>query len=142
MSRKGANWRNAFKSGNVILRKVQMISIVDDDESVRESTKALVRSLGYAARAFASAEEFLGSDPDGTNCLIVDVQMKGLSGVELQDRLKAEGRRIPIIFITAFADDGTRSHVLEAGAIGFLRKPFSDDKLIHCLDSALAQYEC
>ena len=119
-----------------------MISIVDDDESVRESTKALVRSLGYAARAFASAEEFLGSNPDGTSCLIVDVQMEGLSGVELQDRLKAEGRRIPIIFVTAFADDGTRSHVLEAGAIGLLRKPFSDDKLIHCIDSALAQYEC
>ena len=119
-----------------------MISIVDDDESVRELTKALVRSLGYTARTFASAEEFLGSDPDSTSCLIVDIQMKGLSGVELQDRLKAEGRRIPIIFITAFADERTRSHVLEAGAIGFLRKPFSDDKLIHCIDSALAQYEC
>jgi FixJ family two-component response regulator len=119
-----------------------MISIVDDDESVRESTKALVRSLGYAARAFASAEEFLGSDPDDTSCLIVDVQMKGLSGLELQERLKAENRRIPIIFITAFADEGARSHVLEAGAIGFLRKPFSDEKLIHCIDSALAQYDC
>ena len=68
--------------------------------------------------------------------------MKGLSGVELQDRLKAEGRRIPIIFITAFADDGMRSHVLEFGAIGFLRKPFSDEKLINCIDSALAQYDC
>ena len=119
-----------------------MISIVDDDESVRESTKALVRSLGYAARAFASAEEFLNSNPDDTSCLILDVQMEGLSGVELQERLIAEGRRTPIIFITAFADEGTRSHVLNSGAIGFLRKPFSDDKLIHCIDSALAQYEC
>ena len=106
------------------------------------STRALVRSLGYAARAFASAEEFLSSDPDGTSCLIVDVQMKGLSGVELQDRLKAEGRQIPIIFITAFTDDGTSSRVLESGAIGFLRKPFSDEKLIHCIDSALARYDC
>jgi FixJ family two-component response regulator len=142
MSRKGGSWRNVLKSGNVILRKGQMISIVDDDESVRESTKALVRSLGYGARAFGSAEEFLSSDPDDTSCLILDVQMKGLSGVELQDRLKAEGRRIPIIFITAFADDGMRSHVLESGAIGFLRKPFSDEKLINCIDSALAQYDC
>ena len=82
-----------------------MISIVDDDESVRESTKALVRSLGYAARAFASAEEFLNSNPDDTSCLILDVQMEGLSGVELQERLIAEGRRTPIIFVTAFADD-------------------------------------
>ena len=77
------------------------------------STKALVRSLGYAARAFASAEEFLNSNPDDTSCLILDVQMEGLSGVELQERLIAEGRRTPIIFITAFADDGTRSHVLD-----------------------------
>ena len=75
-----------------------MISIVDDDESVRESTKALVRSLGYAARTFASAEEFLNSNPDDTSCLILDVQMEGLSGVELQERLIAEGRRTPIIF--------------------------------------------
>ena len=111
-----------------------MISIVDDDESVRESTKSLVRSLGYAARAFASAEEFLNSNPDDTSCLILDVQMEGLSGVELQKRLIAEGRRTPIIFITAFADDGTRNHVIDSGAIGFLRKPFSDDKLIHCID--------
>ena len=119
-----------------------MISIVDDDESVRELTKALVRSLGYAARTFASAEEFLGSNPDNTSCLILDMQMKGLSGVELQERLKAEGRRTPIIFVTAFPDDRMRDHALGAGAIGFLRKPFSDEKLIHCIDSALAQYDC
>jgi FixJ family two-component response regulator len=120
------------------LSKSPLISIVDDDESVRESTKALVRSLGYAARAYASAEEFLGSDPDNTTCLIVDVQMKGLSGVELQERLIAEGRRTPIIFVTAFPDEQVRSRVLRAGALGFLRKPFSEDKLTSCLDSALA----
>ena len=119
-----------------------MISIVDDDESVRELTKALVRSLGYAARAFASAEEFLNSNPDDTSCLILDVQMEGLSGVELQERLIAEGRRTPIIFVTAFPDERIRDHALGAGAIGFLRKPFSDEKLIHCIDSALAQYDC
>jgi FixJ family two-component response regulator len=119
-----------------------MISIVDDDESVRESTKALVRSLGYAARAFASAEEFLNSNPDDTSCLILDVQMEGLSGVELQERLIAEGRRTPIIFVSAFTDERIRDRALGAGAIGFLRKPFSDEKLIHCIDSALAQYDC
>ena len=79
-----------------------MISIVDDDESVRESTKALVRSFGYNARVFASAEDFLDANLDDTSCLILDVQMKGLSGVELQKLLIAQGRRTPIIFVTAF----------------------------------------
>ena len=117
-----------------------MISIVDDDEFVRESTKALVRSLGYNARAFASAEEFLESNLDDTSCLILDVQMKGLSGVELQELLIAQGRHTPIIFVTAFPDERTRNDVLNAGAIGFLSKPFSDDKLTRCLDTALANY--
>ena len=85
------------------------------------------------ARAFASAEEFLNSNPDDTSCLILDVQMEGLSGVELQERLIAEGRRTPIIFVTAFPDERIRDHALGAGAIGFLRKPFSDEKLIHCI---------
>ena len=117
-----------------------MISIVDDDESVRESTKALVRSLGYSARTFASAEEFLDSDLDETSCVILDVQMKGQSGVELLERLIAEGRHTPVIFITAFPDERTRNYVLDAGAIGFLRKPFSDEKLTRCLDTALADH--
>ena len=132
----------AIRSAGQELSKTPMISIVDDDESVRESTKALVRSLGYAARTFASAEEFLNSNPDDTSCLILDVQMEGLSGVELQERLIAEGRRTPIIFVSAFPDERIRDHALGAGAIGFLRKPFSDEKLIHCIDSALAQYDC
>ena len=117
-----------------------MITIVDDDEFVRELTKALVRSLGYSARTFASAEEFLELNPDETSCLILDVQMKGLSGVELLERLIAEGRQTPVIFVTAFPDERIRDHVLDAGAIGFLRKPFSDEKLIRCLDTALASY--
>jgi len=120
------------------LSKAPMISIVDDDESVRESTKALVRSLGYSARTFASAEEFLDSDLDETNCLILDVQMTGLSGVELLERLTAEGRQTPVIFVTAFPDERIRNHVLDAGAVGFLRKPVNDEKLICCLDTALA----
>ena len=114
-----------------------MISIIDDDESVRESTKALVRSLGYAARTFPSVEEFLCSNWDDTNCLILDVQMRGLSGIELQARLIAEGRRTPIIFVTALSDERIRNHVLAAGAIGFLGKPFNDERLATCLNSAL-----
>ena len=122
------------------MAKTHMISIVDDDKSVRKSTKALVRSLGYSARTFSSAEEFLGSDPGETNCLILDIQMGGLSGVELLDRLIAEGRDTPVIFVTAFPDERVRNHVLDAGAIGFLRKPFSDAKLTRCLDIAFANY--
>jgi FixJ family two-component response regulator len=123
------------------LLKVPMISIVDDNESVREATKALVRSLGYVAHTFASADEFLSSDQlDDTCCLITDVQMPGLNGVDLQKRLMAEGHRMPIIFITAFPDERTRRRALDAGAVGFLSKPFSDDNLIHCLDMALANY--
>jgi FixJ family two-component response regulator len=114
-----------------------MLSIVDDDESVRESTKALVSSLGYAARTFPSAEEFLRSNLDETSCLILDVQMKGLSGIELQERLISADRPIPIIFITAVLDEQISNQVLEAGAIDILSKPFSEDRLASCLISAL-----
>ena len=124
--------------GNRNWSKTPMITIVDDDEAVRESTRALVRSLGYNARAFSSAEEFLDANPDDTSCLILDVQMKGLSGVELQELLIAQGRRTPIIFVTAFPDERTRNKVLAAGAIGFLSKPFSDEKLTKFLDMAIA----
>ena len=114
-----------------------MISIVDDDESVRESTKALVRSLGYEAQAFASAEDFLAADIDETSCLILDVQMKGLSGIELQDHLIAQGCQTPIIFVTSFPDERIRDRALNAGAVGFLGKPFSDSNLTKYLDAAL-----
>ena len=127
--------------GDCRLRKVPMISIVDDDISVRESTKELVESLGYEALTFASAEEFLGSQRvRDTSCLITDLQMRGLSGIDLQRRLVDEGRGIPTIFITAFPDEKMRSHALNAGAIGFLSKPFSDEALIHHLNAALADF--
>lgn len=117
---------------------VLMISIVDDDESVREATKGLVRSLGYAAATFASAEEFLDSDQmQDTSCLITDIQMPGLNGVDLQRRLMADGARFPVIFVTAFPDERTRKRVLDAGAADFLSKPFSDEQLISSLDMAL-----
>jgi FixJ family two-component response regulator len=115
-----------------------MIVIVDDDESVREATKFLVMSLGHPVLTFASAEEYLGSDQVlATACLISDLKMPGMSGVELQKRLIAEGHRIPTIFVTAFFDEEVRSHALRAGALGFLSKPFEDQSLIECLDRAL-----
>lgn len=115
-----------------------MISIVDDDEAVREATKSLVRSLGYRASTFSSAEEFLNSDRvHDSSCLITDLQMPGLSGVELQSRLIADGHRMPIIFMTAYPEDRIRGRAMKAGAVGFLSKPFDDDHLIDCLDRAL-----
>jgi FixJ family two-component response regulator len=120
------------------LQQGPVISIVDDDESVREATKSLVRSLGYDAVAFCSAEEFLGSEHViATACLITDVQMPGLSGAELQDLLIADGHRMPVIFVTAFPDDLLRRRVLKAGAIGYLNKPFSEERLIEHLNAAM-----
>lgn len=116
-----------------------MISIVDDDESVREATKGLVRSLGYTAATFASAEEYLRSDRvRDTSCLISDVKMPGMSGVELQAQLVADGRCTPVIFVTGFPEERIRVRVLEAGAVAYLSKPFTDECLIRCLDRALA----
>ena len=115
-----------------------MISIVDDDDAVREATKGLVSSLGYRASGFASAEEFLRSDRlHDTSCLITDLHMPGLSGVELQSRLIADGYRMPIIFITAFPEDSVRARAMKAGAVCFMSKPYSEDHLIGCLDRAL-----
>ncbi len=99
-----------------------------------------MRSLGYTAVAFASAEEFLQSDrARDTSCLITDVQMPGMSGVDLQDRLIADDRHTPIIFMTAFPTEKLRARVLEGGALGFLNKPFDEEQLIACLRSALAK---
>jgi FixJ family two-component response regulator len=120
------------------LPKALMISIVDDDESVRNATKALIRSLGYRVATFASAEEFLASERlRDTACLISDVQMPGVNGIELQERLNASGHRIPIIFMTAFPDDRVRDCAMRSGAVSFMSKPFSEANLIVCLDRAL-----
>ena len=118
--------------------EIPLISIVDDDGFVRESTRGLVRSMGYAAETFASAEEYLRSNcAADTACLISDIQMPGMNGADLQDRLIADGHRTPIIFVTAFPDEGIRARVLKAGACGVLIKPFSDKSLMECLDRAL-----
>ena len=119
--------------------QVPVISIVDDDESFRRATTNFVRSLGYTAATFASAEEFLQADAAGrSDCLITDLQMPGMTGLELQTRLTAEGHRLPIIFISAFPEMKARAQALAAGAAAFLDKPISDDKLITCLSRALA----
>ena len=118
-----------------------MISIVEDDEAVREATKDLVRSLGYATATFACAEDYLHSDRvHDTSCLISDVQLPGMNGVELQKRLIADGHRTPVIFVTAFPREQVRARALDAGAFGFLSKPYSDDCLIECLDRALKNF--
>lgn len=123
------------------LEQMPVISIVDDDESVREATKFLVQSLGYNARTFCSAEEFLGSAHlQATSCLITDVQMPGLSGIELQDRLIADGHLMPMIFISAYPDERHKRQVLESGAVGYLPKPFSVDHLIEYIDVALKRH--
>ena len=117
-----------------------LISIVDDDESSRRAIANFINSLGYAAVAFGSAEDFLKSGRlDSTACLISDVQMPGMSGIELQDRLLARGYRLPIIFITAYPEASARERALASGASGFLTKPFNEEKLISHLDDVLAE---
>jgi FixJ family two-component response regulator len=115
-----------------------IISIVDDDESMRCAIKSLVTSLGFGAHTFASAEKFLQSPHlDHTSCVITDLQMPGLNGVELQKSLLAQGRRIPIIFVTAFPEERLRARAMEAGALGFLSKPFESETLIKLIDKAI-----
>jgi FixJ family two-component response regulator len=117
-----------------------MIYIIDDDSSVRESLSDLVQSLGFAAATFGSAEEYLQSGRiNSTSCVVTDVRMPGMSGIDLQRRLIADRKDIPIIFITSFPDENSRARALKAGAIGYLRKPFDDHSLIECLDQALAR---
>ena len=115
-----------------------VISIIDDDGSVRTATYNLVRSLGHTVHTFASAEEFLRSPHlNDTSCVITDIQMSNMSGLELHAHLLAEGYRVPFIFITAFSAENTRAQALKAGASCFLTKPFTAEALIDCLDLAL-----
>jgi FixJ family two-component response regulator len=115
-----------------------LLSVVDDDESVRESLPDLLREFGFAARAFSSAEEFLSSDClDQTSCLILDIAMPGMSGLDLQRELKLRRQEIPIIFITASTDKTVRPRLLEQGAVECLFKPFSDTALLEALNAAI-----
>jgi len=109
----------------------RVVAIVDDDQSVQNALKDLMESAGLSAQCFGSAEEFLTSDKrKETACLLADIRMPGMSGLELQAKLKAEGSRIPIIFITAHGDSKTKMQAMKAGAIDFLSKPFNDEVLL------------
>jgi FixJ family two-component response regulator len=115
-----------------------LISIVDDDELARDGIRELIESLGYNAVAFASAEHFLQSGVIAhTTCMIVDLQMPGLNGLELQEALRAKGYHTPVIVITAFPNETHRKRALDGGAVGFLSKPFDEASLIRCLIAAI-----
>ena len=115
-----------------------LISVVDDDESVRRTTKLLIESFGYRAAVFDSAETFLKpSQLNNTCCLVVDVKMPGMSGLQLQRRLSAERSSIPIIFISAYGNNESRREAEQAGAVAFLNKPFGAEQLLESIRFAL-----
>src|SRR5215468_4433325 len=115
-----------------------LISVVDDDDSVRESLQCLIRSFGFAVEAFASAEEFLNSDHlRNTRCLILDVRMPGMNGLELQRQLVASHREIPVIFITGHGNEKARTQALKNGAVDYLLKPFGEEALLSAIYTAL-----
>jgi len=118
--------------------KAALISVVDDDDSVRESLRGLLRSVTFGVEVFASAEEFLSSDRvRETDCLILDVRMPGMSGLELHRRLVSSHPHLPVSFITAHGDEELRSRALRGGAVDYLLKPFSDDALLNAVQTAL-----
>ena len=122
--------------------RTAIIAIVDDDRSVREALTSLVRSLGYRAIAFECAEDLLNHERRrGVSCVIADVQMPGVTGFELHNRLVASGEPIPTILITAFPDERARERALQAGVICYLAKPFSEDDLLACIRSTLGRRE-
>jgi FixJ family two-component response regulator len=115
-----------------------LVSVVDDDESVRDSLPDLLKEFGYEVQTFASAEEFLASEfLDRTQCLLLDITMPGMSGRELHQELARQRRSIPVVFITANADDSVRPQLLEAGAVEYLFKPFTDSALLDAVTTAL-----
>jgi FixJ family two-component response regulator len=121
-----------------VLTGRSIVSVVDDDESVRESLPDLLWELGFAAHAFSSAEEFLASDyVDQTRCLVLDIAMPGMTGPDLQRELKLRRKEIPIVFITAHRDETVRPRVLKQGAVECLFKPFSERALVEALNAAL-----
>lgn len=120
------------------MEKVPTIAIVDDDESVRVATRYLIQSLGFETLAFESAEDFLASrEASLSACVITDVNMPGLNGVELQRRLRDRGCNVPMIFMTAYPDEALEKRAMKAGAFGYLSKPFDGSTLIQCLERAL-----
>ena len=122
------------------MAKVPLISVVDDDESVRESLDGLFRSVGFAVKVFVSAEEFLNSDHHGDiDCLLLDVRLPGMNGIELHRHLVADHCEIPVIFITAHgSEQGVRSQALKNGAVDYLIKPLSEDTILNAVQKALS----
>ncbi|HJY51868.1 MAG TPA: response regulator [Stellaceae bacterium] len=119
-----------------------IVMIVDDDESIRRAARRLIKSYGFPVETFASAEDFLSSGRlHETACLVLDVQMPGLNGLELQSRLITDGHQVPIIFITAFNDENARAQALKAGALGYLVKPFEEADLLTAINVALRRQE-
>ena len=126
-----------FRQGTGAVERA-LVSVVDDDESVRESLPDLLTEFGFEARAFSSAQEFLASDCiNQTGCLILDIAMPGMTGLDLQRELQLREQKIPIVFITAQADGALRATAFEAGAVDFLLKPFSDTALLASVETAL-----
>ena len=116
----------------------KFVAIVDDDESIRAALQGFMKEADLPAQSFASAEEFLGSgDVNQVGCLVADIRMPGMSGLELQARLNAERRRIPIVFITAHGDASMKMQALRAGAVEFLAKPFDEEVLLDCVRAAM-----
>ena len=121
-----------------MLKKDALISVVDDDESVRKSLQRLLRSMGFAVRTFPSARDFLHEGPlHDHGCVIMDVRMPEMNGLDLQKRLSESGGSLPVIFITAYEDPGVRAQAMQAGAVAFLQKPFSDPFLTDAIMLAL-----
>ena len=135
--KKSARWRRTKRTDDE--RGLQaLIAIVDDEESIREALQSLLRSVGFRVEGFASAEDFLQSALlPGMSCVILDVRMPGMGGLELQRQLAADQRRIPIIFITAHGDEEACTRALQAGAVDFLAKPFSEEALLTAVHTAL-----
>jgi len=123
------------------LSTLSVISVIDDDASVRTATNNLLSSHGYRVRTFASAEDFLQSVlPDDASCVVADVQMPGMSGLDLLMHVRTLGNDVPFIFITAFPDESVRARALKVGAICFLAKPFTGSVLIGCIETALNRH--
>ena len=138
-------WADHFRAMNALTipPRIPTIAVIDDDESVRQATRSLVRSLGLCVIAFASAEEFLKSPRfDEVSCIISDIQMPGMNGLELQQHLALAGPERPLIFVTALLEEHLQKQAMAAGAVGFLIKPFEAQRLIECLTRALETASC
>ena len=117
---------------------MKFVAIVDDDESIRAALQGFMKEAGLPAQSFASAEDFLTSgDLNQVGCLVADIRMPGMSGLELQARLNADRHRIPIVFITAHGDENMKMQALRAGAVEFLAKPFNEEVLLDCVRAAM-----